>query len=116
MGQLREACWCAQREFLLPNFCVRERPVGVHRESSCREIFVCACERQRVRSCLIFVLARERRMGREFSSRDQAQSGPIPIGGRSELIFVRVVDRTHVRESVCVFYSVVMRINELLAR
>jgi hypothetical protein len=32
-----------------------------------------------------------------------ARSGPIPIGGRLELIVVRVVDRTHVRESVCVF-------------
>ena len=31
------------------------------------------------------------------------RSGPIPIGGRSELIIVQVVDRTHVRESVCVF-------------
>jgi len=31
-----------------------------------------------------------------------ARLGPIPIGGRSELIIVQVVDRTHVRESVCV--------------
>ena len=29
--------------------------------------------------------------------------GPIPIGGRSELIVVQVVDRTYIRESMCVF-------------
>jgi hypothetical protein len=29
--------------------------------------------------------------------------GPIPIGGRLELIVVRVVDRTYIRESVCIF-------------
>ena len=31
------------------------------------------------------------------------RSSPIPIGGRSELIVVLVVDRTHVREIICVF-------------
>ena len=31
------------------------------------------------------------------------RSCSIPIGGRSELIVVQVVNRTHVRESVCVF-------------
>ena len=31
------------------------------------------------------------------------RSSPIPIGGRSELIVVLVIDQMHVHENVCVF-------------
>ena len=107
----------------------RESSSCCTRASSCHKIFVFVCARGCCRVvaqegvlvtrssflCLreAVVVRREssycargvsvRWAQRELSSQDQAKSGPIPIRGRLELIFVQVVDRTHVRESVCVF-------------
>ena len=92
---------------------VREAVVALLRKSKflSRDLRFSACERrlltpthaEKVLIVRDVSVRTQRELSRELSSRDQAQSGPIPIGGRSELIFVRVVDRTHVRESVCVF-------------
>jgi hypothetical protein len=82
---VREVCQCAQREFLSRDLCLCDKRLlsRTERVLIVREVYRCA--------------------QRELSSQDQAQSGPISIGGRSELIFVQVVNQTHVRESVCVF-------------
>ncbi len=99
--------------------CVREAVVVLLRESEIlsQDVRFCACKRLLSRAERVLVVREVYRCAqRELLLQDQAQSGPIPIGGRSELIFVRVVDRTHIRESVCVFYGVVTTINELLAR
>ena len=92
---------------------MREAVVALLRESEflSQDLRFSACERQlltptHAEKVLIVrdvSVRTQKELSRELSSRDQAQSGPIPIGGRSELIIVRVVDRTHVRESVCVF-------------
>ena len=86
--------------------CVREAVVALLRESEflSQDFRFCACKRLLSRAERVLIVREVYWCAqRELSSRDQAQSGPIPIGSRSELIFVRVVDRTHVRESVCVF-------------
>ncbi len=86
--------------------CVREAVVVLLRESEflSRDLRFCVCERLLLRAERVLIVQEVYRCAqRELSSRDQAQSGPIPIGSRSELIFVQVVDRTHVRKSVCVF-------------
>ena len=89
---------------------VREAVVALLCESKflSQDLRFCAYKRLLTRAEKVLIVQgvsvrTQRELSRELSSRDQAQSGPIPIGGRSELIFVRVVDRTHVRESVCVF-------------
>ncbi len=73
-----------------------------------QDLCFCAYERLLTRAEKVLIVRgvsvrTQRELLRELLSRDQSQSGPIPIGGRSELIFVQVVDRTHVCESVCVF-------------
>ncbi len=85
---------------------MQEAVVALLRESKFlpRDLCFCACERLLSRAERVLIVREVYRCAqRELLLRDQAQSGPIPIGGRSELIFVQVVDQTHVRESVCVF-------------
>ncbi len=88
--------------------CVREAVVALLHESEflSRDLRFCACKRLLLHAERVLIVQEVYWCAqKELLLQDQAQSGPIPIGGRSELIFVRVVDRTHVRESVCVFLA-----------